>query len=56
MHHLTHIRHAELVSASMLRSAMMVRAEGWTLKRVQGDRLSLEVVMAKLQSLPKGGT
>jgi hypothetical protein len=30
-------RHAELVSASILQSAMSVQVEEWTLKQVQGD-------------------
>jgi len=31
------LRHAELVSASILPPAMLVREEEWTLKQVQGD-------------------
>ncbi|QHD67168.1 hypothetical protein GS397_08925 [Sphingobium yanoikuyae] len=30
-------RHAELVSASIMPSGVVVRGEEWTLKQVQGD-------------------
>jgi hypothetical protein len=37
------LRHAELVSASIVQSEAMVRGEEWTLKQVQSDGCALEM-------------
>ena len=50
------IRHAELVSASTLQVEPPLRAEEWTLKRVQGDASLFAVEAQKLLGISLEGS
>ncbi len=52
----TFSRHAELVSASTLQPVPPARAEGWTLKQVQGDESGFGVEAQKLLAISLEGS
>jgi hypothetical protein len=49
-------RHAELVSASTPPRVAASQAEGWTLKQVQGDGISVAVEAQKLLGISLEGS